>query len=318
MSKALLIPRNRAEPKIRITYDSPKLEKFIKEWMKDAECTSEERFICFLEQAGVTSPRNFTGYNWKSNSFRCINTSLEEVIISLYFRDLSYHYPRICVTKGETTEKYKVDFDDLDKSNMPILKLVSRQIKRPTKELECEFNNSSCETILKIGNNQILKVYIHEPDIQLDITSDEITCHRNSLQIEEYLLSIEFKYNTEQIYEKIIEFLNYSSKDIENSKKILVSYSEKVDEEIFERSKILVAKGKLQEFAIFENGETFHVFSNANWKYVSETVHIDYCAKTQRYVFSISGPEHIIPNINQREIMEYVKKRIAKMWHKVK
>lgn len=318
MSKPIHLPRNRSEPKLIISYESPKLEKFIKEWMKNVECDSEERFIYYLEQAGVKSIRNFTNYNSKNNSFRCVNTSLEEFIIVLHFRDSYYMYPTISVTKSEITERYELDFDDLDQSNMPILKLVSRQIKRTPKVLECIFNKVSCERILKIGNNQIIKIYIQEPNFPLDFITNEIMCHRSSLEIEEYLLSIYLKYNTEQIYEKIIEFLEFSSKDIENSKKILISYSEKIEETIVERSKILIANGKMQEYAILENGETFHVFNNGNWRYVSETVHIDYNAKTQRYVFSMRGPENIIFNTNQREIMDSVKKRIAKLWHKVK
>lgn len=318
MSKTIHLPRNRAEHKTIIYYDSPKLEKYINDWMKEAECDSEERFIHYLEQAGVKSTRNFTNYNSKNNSFRCVNASLEEYIIVLNFRDSYYTYPTISVTKADTTEKYELDFDDLDQSNMPIIKLVSRQITRTPKVLECVFNKVSCERILKIGSNQIIKIYIQEPNIPLEFITNEVMCHRNSLEIEEYLLNIYLTHDTEQIYEKIIEFLEFSSKDIKNSKKILISYSEKIEEIFVERSKVLIANGKMQEYAIFEDGETFHVFNNGNWKYVSEVVHIDFNAKLQRYVFGIRGPENIIFNINQIEIMGSVKKRIAKLWHKVK
>ena len=318
MSKTIHLPRNKSEPKLNISYDSPKLERFIKGWMKNVECDSEERFIYYLEQAGVKSTRNFTNYNSKNNSFRCVNTSLEEFIIVLNFRDSYYMYPTISVAKAETTEKYELNYDELNQSNMPVIKLVARETTRAPKVLECIFNKVSCERILKIGNNQTIKIYIHEPDNPLDITSNEIICHRNSLEIEEYLLSIDYKYNTEQIYKKIIEFLDFSSKDIVNNKKILISYSEKIEETVVERSKILIANGKMQEYAILENGETFHVFNNGNWRYISETIHIDYNAKTQRYVFSMRGPENIIFDINQREMMDSVKKRIAKLWHKVK
>ena len=74
----------------------------------------------------------------------------------------------------------------------------------------------------------------------------------------------------------------------------------------------------MQEYAIFENGETFHVFEDGTWKYISGGIRIFYLEEKKNYVFSITGDKECITNVNQSEIMNRVCKRISELWKFVK
>ena len=71
----------------------------------------------------------------------------------------------------------------------------------------------------------------------------------------------------------------------------------------------------MQEYAILENGETFHVFEDGSWKYLSDSgIKIVYHEKMKNHVFSITGSEESITTANPSEIMKRVKIRISKLW----
>ena len=107
---------------------------------------------------------------------------------------------------------------------------------------------------------------------------------------------------------------NFSEEDISNSQKILISYEESNDKEKRVLSKIFLIKGNMQEYAILENGETFHVFRDGSWRYSSGVIRIFYLEEKKHHVFSITGAEENITRANLSEIFSRVKKKISELW----
>lgn len=68
----------------------------------------------------------------------------------------------------------------------------------------------------------------------------------------------------------------------------------------------------LQEYAIREGGETFRLFKDGDWKYMSdEGIQIEYIPEEKQYVFSITGLENQIMTTSPAEILSRVKAKIA-------
>lgn len=80
--------------------------------------------------------------------------------------------------------------------------------------------------------------------------------------------------------------LGFSNEDISNSKNITISYSKTVGKEEHVLSEIILLNGDMMEYAVLENGETFHVSKNGYWRYFSDGIEISYRGKNN-YNFSI-------------------------------
>lgn len=311
---------NHSEPNNEISYESKALKEFVDKWKENSWIISEKEFLKYLEKAGVKAPYRFYEFNRKENSFKCLTRRIEEFEISILSVDSNNCYPKIMITKDGVTQEYEIDYDHLDADgNLFQIRNMGKILRNSSKVLESTWNRGFCSKTLKFGTTGTLSVQVNEPHFQYGYVNDEIKCTRNSDKIDEYLLSIDPKEkNALQIYEKIIEFLEFSSKDIEQSTRIQVLYSEKSKEEVIEKSKILVVKGKIQEYALFKDNATFHVFNNSNWKYVSDPIKISFCAKTGKYEILISGDENTVLTANQSECMKKVKETISKLWQYVK
>lgn len=135
------------------------------------------------------------------------------------------------------------------------------------------------------------------------------------LELEEYLLGLDNSLVVAEVYEKMMEFLNFSNEDISKCGKILISYIETADKEERVREKVALTNGKMQEYAILENGETFHVFEDGSWKYLSDSgIRIVYYKKMKQHVFSIIGSEESITSADLSKIMNHVKGKISELW----
>ena len=170
---------------------------------------------------------------------------------------------------------------------------------------------------MKLDETHTLKIEIDEP-CKYDAKS-EVFVLRNCANIEEYLLGLDNSLNVAQVYDKLIELLRFSKEDISNSEKILITYIETVDKEERTRSKILINKGEMQEYAVIENGETFHVFKDGDWKYLSDDgIRMVYLAEKKQYDFSITGSSNQIKSISPFGILSRVQLIISELWKFVK
>ena len=109
--------------------------------------------------------------------------------------------------------------------------------------------------------------------------------------------------------------ISKDNEEISKCGKILISYVETVEKEERVRGKVFLSNGKVQEYAVLENGETFHVFKDGSWNYLSDSgIKIVYLEKTKQHVFSITGSEESITSANPSEIMSRVKVQISELW----
>lgn len=166
---------------------------------------------------------------------------------------------------------------------------------------------------LKLDDTHTLIVEIEEP------YSGDVAVSRNFREVEDYLLTLDYPLEISDVYTKLMKLLNFSGEEIQKSKKILISCEQTVNEKQVVRSKFFLICGIPQEFAVLENGETFHVFKNGDWKYISDNgIQISYTEKTENYVFSITGSANAIADIYPRIVMNRAKYKISKLWKIVK
>lgn len=200
--------------------------------------------------------------------------------------------------------------------NVPKITLHHKQIKKFDKILISYYCDFFWIRILKLDDSHILKIMIFEPDNNKG--ESEIFAFRNCDSIENYLLELDNSLIVNTVYKKMMEFLNFSNEDISKCKKISISYIETVDHKEQVRAKILLTKGIMQEYAVLENNETFHVFKNGDWRYLSDSGIGITSLEKNNHLVSITGFEEDINIINQSEIMNYVKARISKLFKFVK
>ena len=250
----------------KVICDTSELKEFVSRWMQSGGWEFEN-FADFIELIGIKTPVKLVEYDKENRSFKCITSVNTEICISVFFGDWLEDYPEIHVTEGEETRGYITNINIQKEEVVPKVTFRYRTIKRNGKELKSYYCEYFCHRTLKLDDYHILKVDIDEPDKYND--KDEILVLRNCAAIEEYLLSLNNSLNAPEVYEKVMGFLGFSADDISKCDLILISYIESDDQEERVRSKILLAKGELQEYAILEEGETYHVFKDGKWMFTN-------------------------------------------------
>lgn len=295
----------------KIECDSVELRKFITEWTQN-EGWNFENFADFIELIGEKTPIKLSELDEKNNSFNCVTAHDKKIRISLLFGDWIDFSSEIHVTDGEETKRYIINTNVEKGKSVPKITLQGRNIKRCGKVLNNYYCEFFCHRTLKIDDMHVLKIEIDEPDMYEN--KSEILVLQNCEEIEEYLLGLDNSLVVDKVYEKMMELLNFSNEYISKCGKILISYTETCDKVERVRAKILLTNGKKQEYAIFENGETFHVFEDGSRKYLSDSgIRIEYDGKTENYIFSMTGSENSITTVNPGEIMKRVRERFSKL-----
>ena len=295
--------------------DTSKLKELITKWTQN-EGWKFENFATFVELTGIKTPIKLSDLNDEDYSFKCVTALNTEVTIHLYFGNW-VHSSGLWVTEGEETRLYATNRNYERIKTVPEVILQVRTITRNGKELSSYYCKIFCHRTLKLDDTHMLKVEIDEPYGALSNNPDTAVL-KNCQQVEEYLLSLDNSLVIAQVYDKVMELLGFSDEDISNSKKILFSYIETVGKEQRMRSKIFKKNGVMQEYAILENGETFHVSRNGSWKYLYNNTRIVYFKEQDRYLFSISGSEGNITTSTPSETMNRVKERISRLMDFVK
>lgn len=295
-----------------VVCDTAELKNLITKWTQN-EGWKFGDFVTFVELTGVKTPIKLSEWDEEKHSFKCITALNTEVTMSIRFGDRIDFCSELWVTDGEETRRYITNRNCEKGKTIPKVTLKGRTITRDGKELSSYYCEYSCHRTLKLDETHTLKIEIDEP-CNYDEKS-EIFVLRNCANIEEYLLGLDNSLNIAQVYEKLIGLLSFSKEDISNSEKILITYVEIGDKEEKTRSKILINKGKMQEYEVIEDGETFHVLKNGEWKYLSDDgIWMVYLAEKKHYVFSITGSENQIMTTSPAEILSRVKLKISELW----
>lgn len=299
-----------------IICDTAELKDLITKWTQN-EGWQFGDFATFVELTGVKTPIKLSEWDKEKYSFKCITALNTEVTMSIRFGDWIDFCSELWVTDGEETRRYITNSNYEKGKTIPKVTLQGRTITRDGKELSSYYCEYFCHRTLKLDETHTLKIEIDEPH-KFDEKS-EIFVLRNCANIEDYLLGLDNSLNVAQVYDKLIALLGFSKEDISNSEKILITYVETVDEKERTRSKILINEGKMQEYAIIENGETFHVFRDGNWEYLSNNgIRVGYLAEKKQYDFSITGSSSQIKSISPFGILSRVELIISELWKFVK
>ena len=297
--------------KHKVACDTVELKELITKWTQN-DGWKFENFVDFIELVGVKTPAKLSELNKDTNTFKCLTALNTEVVISLRFGDGWEYSSEIHVTEGDETRRYNTNYNSKKRKSKPSVSLERRVIKRNGKELSSFYSEYFCHRMLKIDDIHTLDVEIYEPGKSNE--KSEIFVLRNCGDVENYLLGLDNSLVVSQVYDTMMQMLNFSEEDISNSQKILISYEESNDKEKRVLSKIFLIKGNMQEYAILENGETFHVFRDGSWRYSSGGIRIFYLEEKKHHVFSITGAEENITRANQSEIFSRVKKKISELW----
>ena len=298
----------------KVICDTIQLKEKITKWMQNEGWRFED-FVTFVELIGIKTPIRLSELSEENNSFKCI-TAHKEIIMSIQFGDFSEIFSELWITYGEETKKYAINTNMKKGKTVPEIRFQGRIIKRNGKELYSFYYEFFCHRLLKLDENHIVEIMFYEPSKSKK--KNEIFVLRNCAKIEEYLLGVDDFLNMEKVYNKLIEFLDFSEENILNSEKILLAYYEKNKDEKAKKikSKILIEKGIRQEYAITEDRETFHICKDGSWYYLYDNdIQIVYYGENDDCnVFSITGAENQImlaPSPN--EILTRAKKKISEM-----
>jgi len=141
----------------------------------------------------------------------------------------------------------------------------------------------------------------------------------NPTALEEYLMALEEPVSAQEVYKETWKLLQLTEEDIQNETFVRVSYVDVQDEKETVRGIVDQSWGVMQEYGVLENGETFVVCRDGNWRYVNDSAKIYFFAKTQSY--RVDWKEAKADESMQSQIsktVEHAKKRISQMWDFVK
>lgn len=304
-----------AKAKNKVLCDTSELKELITKWTQN-EGWKFKDFATFVELIGIKTPIKLSDWNEEKYSFKCVTALNTEVTIHICFGDWIDFCSELWVTEGEETRRYITNSNFEKGKTVPKVTLKERTITRNGKKLSSYYCKYFCNRILKLDNSNMLKVEINEPNVG-SLNNTDVAVLKNCQQVEEYLLSLDNSLVIDKVYDRVMELLGFSNEDISNSERILFSYIETVGEEKRTRSKISKIYGKMQEYAVLEDGETFYVSRDGSWKYLSNDTKIAYLKKPDHpdhYVFSIIGdidaePAETISRVKKRiyELMKFVK-----------
>lgn len=299
----------------KIICDNSQLKKHVTSWAEN-EGWKFEDFADFLELIGAKAPIKLSDFDEESKKFKCVTALDTEFEVFLRFGDWMDFCSEISVSDGKEERIYEISSNHKNGESIPRVNLQSRIIKKDGKELSCYYSKHFCHRTLKFNDEFKLIVNMDEPNKYEE--KPKVLVLQNCIKVEEYMISLEAPINATEVYTEIMKLLEFTEEDIANSESIAISYTKTIDREIQILSRVIMSKGKMKEYATIESGETFHVFEDGSWEYLSEGIKITYIAKKKQHIFSMVGAEEIIINSNPKELLNRVKEKISTLWGFVK
>ena len=286
----------------KVSCDSKELKDRIEIWLKRVALQFED-FATLLEQVGVKSPVELSDWNEEEKSFKCLTSLKTEITIWLTVGGLLQSCSGIRLAEGETIREYMVitDWEGLEfvYKMVPICVVI----KRNGKELYSHYDISSCESVLTLDETHKLIFEMHM------LNKGRTYVANKSHQIEGYLLGLDNSLVASQIYDKMMELMEY----ISENEYLSIGYFETIDGEEHLLSKVVVKNGEVQMYAVREGKETFYVFRDGEWRYLSEDgTKIVHMAEGN-YTLSITGAKERIIGTNLSETMKRAETKINEL-----
>ncbi|MBQ9267479.1 MAG: hypothetical protein IJ217_04295 [Clostridia bacterium] len=297
--------RKGSEPfKDRIICENEEIEEFISDWLY--WCNKEWKladFASILAQIGVQLPVMLSKYNVAERSFQCretMNGREFEIALITHSRE---SYDQIWLTSED--ERYRYDLPTRSRS---VVQLAGKDMVCGQKQLVCTYAKYDYYRTLRIDNTHTLEVKISNPNSR----NDDLY-YRNFEEVENYLLSLDNSLLAYDVCNTMLNLLHFSYKDIYASNRILVSHYETIGEEKRVLNKVLLINGEMQEYAVLEEGNAYHLYRNGDWRYSSNQALISYVKRNDQYVFSMKGSWKTVSGIDVKSLIADVEKKIFKL-----
>lgn len=306
----------------KVFFETSEIQTLITDWCNKSGFNVND-FSTLVENIGVKTPillSNLKTHNADEHSVKCYTDDNKKITIRICY-NAWYGISEIWITDKEKTKRYFIDIY-FSKNIKPCLfkEILSRKSKKLSTQIRTEMNENCrqyfCQRILKIDNHYTLEVSINEPYISSKVS--EFSEFRNYKEVNQYLLSLDSDLVVLNVYNKLMELLEFTDEDILNSGKILISFTETVGTENVIRGKILKQNGQTLEYATVEHGETFHVSRDGKCKYFYNNISIAYNHYKKSYTLSITGDETCILSVNPAKVLKRVKKRFSQLMDFVK
>lgn len=307
-------PKNTTVFPTGISYDSEELRRLIVQWTEN-ESWTPKTFLEILEEIGVKAPVRLSNLDKEKNSFTCLSADGTTVGLELFFGDMFDFNSEVRITRGEETLCYYV-WSSSDTPDVVTIKKQIRILKRGNKKLESYYCEYFCHRTLYFGDTHILRVDVDEPAG----SKDKNKTQKNAEFIEEYLMDLSEPVSAQEIYKKVIQLLDFSKEDVQNSEKIMIAYCTVETDEEGNKSKeegrsiVYQRKGEMVDYGVLENGETFLVCRNGDWKYISDSVKIHFTADSGKC--SVKMQNATIDQMKQlqtAQLIEQVRARISQL-----
>lgn len=300
--------------KKEVWFEEKKIEAILRKMLGIQDFEVQEYFSKLLNDIGVKTPVNiYWGTRRNVSDLECATKKGEKIKIQFCPKEELKPFPTVCVTHDNETREYAIVKGREPGQDIPEVALKSKTIKGDGRNLVFRLDR---EWTLELPEGYSLKVYIQSEDPKKDT--------QTSTEIEEYLLKLDNPLDVLQIYKDVIQLFNFSEEDIKSSNEILIHYLKNDDvvgrkvitKRVKTLAKVLIINGEMQEYAVTEDGETFHVFRNGMWKYSSKNMEITYLVKHD--VKITDETINSIDSIDLLEVSKRINRRIAEMQEFVK
>lgn len=259
----------------------------------------------FIERLGLEIPAILKSWNEQEQEYDCVSNTGENVRIFLDSEHCLYFECTESNSSEQTVRKYMIS------ENNKIF-FTKGEIRKNNKRISYINHFYCCEYILTKENECQLEICVGEPSFWMGKEPRLIFQHQEEIQ--QYLLNLENLSDTMKIYEQVMRILNFSEADIQQASWIKIRYYQIKKEAKLLRSAIILSRGKMQEYAIFENGKTFHVSKTGNWKYISDEMEISYQEKENKYTLQTSWNDEQNIIVIKPDDINRIKRRIFQLW----
>ena len=199
-------------------YDS-KIKECVTGWLQ-FEGWKPKHFGKFLELVGMSLPVELSDFNNDQRSFICKTADGKEHKIQLIRGNRFDSSSEIYVDESNEHREYIV-YSYYNGNTVPV-ELQGKDSFKPGKKLECFYSRFFCDRTLEFDEDHVLKITLMEPEASLK--KEDVKVLRNKQPIEEYLLGLETDLSVDDVYNKMVNLIGYTEKELKDTTMISISY----------------------------------------------------------------------------------------------
>ena len=300
----------------RILVEDQDLQKELKTWLEHENWRQKDLEKMFVE-AKVSLPIQLVNFQSRDLSFEGKSKKGDTYQFRMQYGDMIDFCTELEVTNRETTKRYLVSTNAMEYRPKRKLTLQEKIIQRGERKLTGYYCRFFCNWKMELPNGEQLTVEIDEPQPYQE-DEEKLWIVPKGEEIESYLFSLYQPERVENLYEAFVQILHLTPQMIATMDKLHFVYS--IDQKV--QNEILLSNGKMQRYAVTENGKTYQVARDSSWSYRDEVTQITYSWGKQedksnaKIQYTLIGESAILVN-DPKKTLEEVKARISELQNKV-